>query len=79
MNITPQEQRTLAEALSMAADGINEVRKVLTLIGNRLGAEFSESSLYIGSIAAFYADQQPPLGFMGRSFSADKFWKQKPS
>lgn len=55
MNYTPQEERTMAEAISKAADGINEVRKVLTLIGDRLGAKFSESNLYIGTIAAFTA------------------------
>lgn len=77
MDFTPQEQLTLSEALKKTVDGILEVRKVLTLIGTRLNAEFSESNFYIVNIAAFYADHNPPLDYMGKTFSADRFWKRK--
>lgn len=40
VQFTPQEEKALSKALWKAADGIKEMRKLLTDIGNRLGMEW---------------------------------------
>jgi hypothetical protein len=76
LKLTPQEELELKEALWKAADGINQVRIVLAGIGNRLSLRWHASPDYILDIVGFVADNRPPAGFVGKSFTDEKYWKK---
>ena len=77
VQFTPQEEKALSKALWKAADGIKEMRKILTDMGNRLGMEWrSASPEHLRDLAGFVADNGMPSDFLDKHFCNDSYWSK---